>query len=126
MADILCNNKLYSTIRNYHKFKEELDEDTFITIEEMDMLSKKEDKLLEDVSSLKEYVIPPCLVRAVNFLPRTDMKFECLLDELMFYQVRNGFPQSLVNFLLKLLPNDQFKASVLFESVLCLFSDEIR
>jgi hypothetical protein len=34
---------------------------------------------------------------------------ECLLDELMFYLIRLNFPQTLINLLLSLLPNQQYK-----------------
>jgi phenylalanyl-tRNA synthetase beta subunit len=76
----------------------------------MDSVKRKESDFLEDVASLKNLnSFPESLISRVKFLPRAELKFECLLDELMFYQALTGYPQVLINFLLKLLPNYEFK-----------------
>jgi hypothetical protein len=77
----------------------------------MESIHSKAEQLNRDVLSLKDYLIPENIQPLVEFVPKEELKFQCLLDELMFYQVRIGFPQLLINFLLKLLPNDEFKVS---------------
>lgn len=75
----------------------------------MDLVNSRNNELIDDIKTLKHYSVPNNLAGVVEFLPRYSLDCNCLLDELMFYQIREGFPQTLINFLLKLLPNNEYK-----------------
>jgi hypothetical protein len=112
MAGILSNEDFYAKLCDYDAIKS-LSDDFVINIEEMDRANSKSIEFLEDVKLFRSHAVPKSL-SSVEFLQKERLKFDCLLDEFMFYQIKLGFPQSLINVLLKLLPNDEFKVCTFF------------
>jgi hypothetical protein len=108
MAGILCDQDFYTRIRKHSALKLEVD-DCEVAIEEMRMLDSRRNELETDVKSLKNTPVPSSLESRYQFLPKQEVVFSCMLDEMLFYMTRLGYPQMLVNFLLHLLPNDKFK-----------------
>lgn len=71
------------------------------------MVETKRPQLLSDIDSLRPAPEPDCL-RGLE-LEQVRVECECLLDELVFYMLRLGFPQSLINLLLSMLSDDRLK-----------------
>ncbi|CAD5215843.1 unnamed protein product [Bursaphelenchus xylophilus] len=103
LSKIICDEELYQRLQ---PDSPPLDSRT-VKVAEVEMTLKKHDLLMRDLESLKPSPSPKCL--QIDFF-ELKIELKCLLDELIFYMVRLGFPQNLINLLLSLLPNNQLKS----------------
>lgn len=104
IAELILDKGFYRMINS----KEE-GESSHLEIAEMEMISKKFPLLQKCIDRLRTIES----IETLDFLnidfESTEVKCECILDELIFYMIQLGFPQNLINFLLSLLPHDGFK-----------------
>lgn len=72
---------------------------------------------MNDTHSLRPIPFPETLHSHINGVilkmcssaDSESIECQCILDELVFYLIRLSFPQTLINFLLGLLPNVRYK-----------------
>lgn len=65
--------------------------------------------LRDDIGSLKEMPVPLVPGSRVKLSQSDPIQCECLLDEIVFYLIRLAFPQPLINLVLSLLSDVQYK-----------------
>lgn len=63
--------------------------------------------LRNDIKSIRTLKLLKSIYGSEDSIP--EIKPECLLDEIFFYLIRFGFPQTLINFLLSLLSHTPYK-----------------
>ncbi|CAD5211492.1 unnamed protein product [Bursaphelenchus okinawaensis] len=102
LSKIICDEKLYAGMLPDSKPLDDRD----VKVAEAEMIFNKHGLLLADIDSMKASPTPTYL--SIDF-SELNIDCKCLLDELIFYMVRLGFPQTLINVLLTLLPNNEMK-----------------
>lgn len=114
LCDVLVNKNLYSTYMDSDNDSKEI-----YLVSYLEDLSQRYEKAVAEMqlkSILKElpreeeseYIISLDSVKEIDSF-KTKLVHNTFLDELLFWTIMNEFPSEMVTFLLKMLPNEDYK-----------------